>query len=61
MDECHVIINREVEQKLQRVRRYVIENIQETPDPDHIAIELDIPRNSRSWPRPPGNFFQRQA
>lgn len=46
MDECPVIINREVEQKLQRVRRYVIENIQDTPDPDHIAVELDIPRNT---------------
>lgn len=46
MDECPVIINREVEQILQQVRRHVIENIQETPDPDAIAIELEIPRNT---------------
>lgn len=46
MDECPVIINREVEQKLQKVRRYVIENIQEIPDPDQIAIEMDIPKNT---------------
>jgi AraC-like DNA-binding protein len=46
IDACPVIINREVEQKLQQARRYVIEHIHLPPDPDALAVELEIPRNT---------------
>lgn len=46
LDACPVIINREVEQKLQQARRHVIEHIHQPPNPDALAIELEIPRNT---------------
>jgi AraC-like DNA-binding protein len=46
LDSCPVIINREIEQKLQKARRHVIENLDTPPDPDSLAIELSIPRST---------------
>ena len=46
MEACPVVLNREVELKLQEARRKIIENLETTPDPDALAFELEIPRTT---------------
>ncbi len=46
MEACPIVLNREVEQKLQSARRMLVKNLSETPDPDQIAHELEIPRTT---------------
>ena len=46
MEACPIVLNREVEEKLQAARRMLIKNLTENPDPDQIALELELPRTT---------------
>ncbi len=43
---CPVIISPVIEQKLYQVRRHIMDNIDVLPDPDRLALEFDLPRNT---------------
>lgn len=46
MDACPVILSPVIEQKIHQVRRHILENIEEVPDPDQLAVMYDLPRNT---------------
>ena len=43
---CPVLLSPSIEQKLQQVRRHIIENVDEVPDVDQLALKFDLPRNT---------------
>jgi len=46
MQVCPVTISSAIEHKLSRVRRHIIEHIDESPDPDSLALVYELPRNT---------------
>ncbi len=46
MEACPVAMSPTIENKLQQVRRHIIEHLDETPDPDKLAILFELPRNT---------------
>ena len=46
MDACPVMMSPAIESKIHRVRLHIIENIAEVPDPDHLAMIFELPRNT---------------
>lgn len=45
MDTCPVAMSTVIEVKLQKVRRHIIEHLDEAPDPDTLAVLYELPRN----------------
>jgi AraC-like DNA-binding protein len=45
-DACPVLMSPAIENKIHHVRRHIISNLQETPDPDHLAVIYELPRNT---------------
>lgn len=45
-DTCPVALSPAIESKLHLVRRHIIEHIDEAPDPDKLALQYDLPRNT---------------
>jgi len=45
MDVCPVALSPAIETKLQQVRRHIIGHLDETPDPDKLAVMYELPRN----------------
>lgn len=46
MEACPVILSPAIENKLHQVRRHIIDHIDESPDPDKLAVMYDLPRNT---------------
>ena len=46
MDACPVALSPAIENKLHQVRRHIIEHIDESPDPDKLAVMYELPRNT---------------
>ncbi|HZV70650.1 MAG TPA: AraC family transcriptional regulator [Saprospiraceae bacterium] len=46
MDACPVTMSPAIEIKLSKVRRHIIEHVEESPDPDHLAVLFELPRNT---------------
>lgn len=46
MDACPVILSPVIEQKIQQVRRHIVDHIEEIPDPDQLALIYDLSRNT---------------
>lgn len=46
MDACPVSMSPAIELKLNKVRRHIIEHLDEAPDPDHLAVIYQLPRNT---------------
>jgi AraC-like DNA-binding protein len=46
MDACPVMITPAIESKLHQVRRHIINHIDVVPDPDHLAVIYELPRNT---------------
>lgn len=46
MDACPVMLSPSIEYKIQLVRRHIMENIDEVPDPDELALQFELPRNT---------------
>lgn len=45
-DTCPVMISPAIESKLHQVRRHIINHIDVVPDPDHLAVLYELPRNT---------------
>ena len=45
-DVCPVALSPAIETKLSKVRRHIMDNISEVPDPDQLANLYDLPRNT---------------
>ena len=43
---CPVALSPSIEEKLQQVRRHIVEHPEETPDPDRLALTYELPRNT---------------
>ncbi|MGB4848748.1 MAG: AraC family transcriptional regulator [Saprospiraceae bacterium] len=46
MDACPVSMSPAIEMKLNKVRRHIIEHVDEAPDPDRLAVIYELPRNT---------------
>ncbi|MEP6794476.1 MAG: AraC family transcriptional regulator [Saprospiraceae bacterium] len=46
MDACPVSMSPAIETKLNKVRRHIIEHVDEAPDPDRLAVIYELPRNT---------------
>lgn len=46
MDACPVALSPVIENKLQLVRRHIIDHLDESPDPDKLAVMYELPRNT---------------
>ena len=46
MEACPVALSPAIENKLHQVRRHIIEHIDESPDPDKLAVMYELPRNT---------------
>ncbi len=46
MDTCPVAMSPAIEFKLSKVRRHIIDHVDEAPDPDRLAILYELPRNT---------------
>lgn len=46
MDACPVSMSPAIEMKLNKVRRHIIEHVDEAPDPDQLAVIYELPRNT---------------
>ena len=46
MDACPVMMSPAIESKIHRVRLHIIDNIDQIPDPDHLAMIYELPRNT---------------
>ncbi|HUR32096.1 MAG TPA: AraC family transcriptional regulator [Saprospiraceae bacterium] len=46
MEACPVMLSPAIENKLHQVRRHIIEHIDESPDPDKLAVMYELPRNT---------------
>jgi AraC-like DNA-binding protein len=45
-DKCPVVLSPAIETKIHQVRRHITQHPEETPDPDHLALLYDLPRNT---------------
>ena len=45
-DSCPVMLSHAIENKIHQVRRHIMENVDEVPDPDTLALQYDIPRQT---------------
>ena len=45
-DACPVMLSPAIENKIHQVRRHIMDNINEVPDPDHLAVIYELPRNT---------------
>ncbi len=46
LDACPVMMSPAIESKLNKVRRHIIDNLHEAPDPDHLAMLYELPKNT---------------
>lgn len=46
MEACPVSMSPAIETKLNKVRRHIIEHVDEAPDPDRLAVIYELPRNT---------------
>lgn len=46
IDACPVMMTPAIETKIHQVRRHIINNIDVVPDPDHLALVYELPRNT---------------
>jgi AraC-like DNA-binding protein len=43
---CPVALSPSIEDKLLQVRRHIVEHPEESPDPDRLALQFELPRNT---------------
>ncbi len=46
MDACPVMLSPAIENKIRQVRKHIMEHIDTTPDPDHLAMVFELPRST---------------
>ena len=46
MEACPVMMTPAIESKIHEVRRHIISHIDTVPDPDHLALVYELPRNT---------------
>jgi AraC-like DNA-binding protein len=46
LDACPVMMSPAIEQKIQHVRRHIIDHIEESPNPDQLAVTYELPRQT---------------
>ncbi len=46
LDACPVMMSPAIENKIRKVRRHIIENLDSVPDPDHLAVVYELPRST---------------
>ncbi len=46
MDSCPVALSPAIEIKLNKVRKHIIEHVDEAPDPDRLSVLYELPRNT---------------
>lgn len=46
LDTCPVVLSPVIEGKIHQVRRHIMDHVEETPDPDDLAVMYDLPRNT---------------
>lgn len=46
LDTCPVAMSPAIEFKLSKVRRHIIDHVDEAPDPDRLAVLYELPRNT---------------
>jgi AraC-like DNA-binding protein len=46
MEACPVVMSPAIEEKLQQVRRHIIEHLDEAPNPDELSVMYELPRNT---------------